>query len=180
MTIPFFWSMSHDKNFTLTSKLFFDENPLFVGEYHQAFRNSNFLTDFGFTEGYKNTTRTKKAGDKSHFFSKFIKNFKGRNGSDNSLSLLTQNVSDDKYLKLYKIKSNLVNYNDETLENSINFTHSNNDLFVGFNASLYETLKDDYNDKYEYIFPEITVDKNILSSERFGNLDLQTNFKAHN
>ena len=93
---------------------------------------------------------------------------------------MTQNVSDDKYLKLYKIKSNLVNYNDETLENSINFTHSNNDLFVGFNASLYETLKDDYNDKYEYIFPEITVDKNILSSERFGNLDLQTNFKAHN
>ena len=99
---------------------------------------------------------------------------------DNSLSLLTQNVSDDKYLKLYKIKSNLVNYNDETLENSINFTHSNNDLFVGFNASLYETLKDDYNDKYEYIFPEITVDKNILSSERFGNLDLQTISKAHN
>ena len=34
-----------------------------------------------------------------------------------------------------------------------NFSHSNNDLFVGFNASLYETLKDDYNDKYEYIFP---------------------------
>ena len=68
VTIPFFWSMSHDKNFTLTNQLFFDENPLFVGEYHQAFRNSNFLTDFGFTEGYKNTTRTKKLVTNLTFF----------------------------------------------------------------------------------------------------------------
>ena len=180
VSIPFFWSVNNDKNFTLTSKLFVNENPLFVGEYHQAFKNSNFLTDFGYTEGYKKTSRTKKAGEKSHFFSKFIKNFKGKEGSDNSLSLITQNVSDDKYLKLYKIDSNLVDYNLETLENSINFTHSDKDLFFGFNASLYETLKDGQNDKYEYVFPEITIDKNILSSERFGNIDLQTNFKAHN
>ena len=180
VSIPFFWSVNNDKNFTVTSKLFVNENPLFVGEYHQAFKNSNFLTDFGYTEGYKNTSRTKKAGEKSHFFSKFIKNFKGKEGSDNSLSLVTQNVSDDKYLKLYKIDSNLVDYNLETLENSINFTHSDKDLFFGFNASLYETLKDGQNDKYEYVFPEITIDKNILSSERFGNIDLQTNFKAHN
>ena len=81
---------------------------------------------------------------------------------------------------MYKIDSNLVDYNLETLENSINFTHSDKDLFFGFNASLYETLKEGQNDKYEYVFPEITIDKNILSSERFGNIDLQTNFKAHN
>ena len=29
-----------------------------------------------------------------------------------------QDVSNDKYLKLYKIKSNLVDYNQDTLENS--------------------------------------------------------------
>ena len=68
VSIPFFWSVNNDKNFTVTSKLFVNENPLFVGEYHQAFKNSNFLTDFGYTEGYKNTSRTKKAGEKSHFF----------------------------------------------------------------------------------------------------------------
>ena len=28
-----------------------DEHPLILGEYHQAFKNSNFLADFGFTEG---------------------------------------------------------------------------------------------------------------------------------
>ena len=50
-----------------------------------------------------------------------------------------------------------------------------NFIFFGLNASVFETLKDDYNDKYEYIAPEITLDKNLLSSEILGNLDLQTN-----
>ena len=40
-----------------------------------------------------------------------------------------QNTSNDKYLKLYKIKSNLVDYNSDTLENSIDFTHEKDDLF---------------------------------------------------
>ena len=44
-------------------------------------------------------------------------------------------------LKLYKIKSNLVDYNKDVLENEINFTHTKDDLFFGFNANLYETLK---------------------------------------
>ena len=180
ITIPYFWAISDDKNFTATSRLFVDENPLIMGEYHQAFLKSNFLADFGFTEGYKKTSKTKKAGDKSHFFSKFVKNFKGNDGSDNTLNILAQHVSDDKYLKLYKIKSNLVDYNKETLETSVDFTHSNDDLFFGFNASIYESLKGNYNDKYEYVFPEIVINKNILSDEKFGSFDLQTNFKTQN
>ena len=51
---------------------------------------------------------------------------------------------------------------------------------MGFNASIYETLKSDYNDKYEYILPELTIDTNLFSNENIGNLDLQTNYKSHN
>ena len=36
----------------------------------------------------------------------------------------------------------------------------------------------DYTDKYEYILPEITIDKNLFS-EKYGNLDLQSNYKTH-
>ena len=151
----------------------------FLGEYHQAFKNSYLLADFGYTEGYKKNTKTKKAGEKSHFFSKFIKNFSNES-SESTLSLSVQDVSNDKYLKLYKIKSNLVDYNNETLESSLNFTHEKEDTFFGLNASVYETLKSDYNDKYEYIFPEITLDKNLFSNSSFGNLDLQSNLKMHN
>ena len=178
--MPYFWDINEDKDFTLTGKIFSSEHPLFLGEYRQAFNNSNLIFDFGYTEGYKNTNTVKKAGAKSHFFSKFVKNFKGKNNSENNLEFTLQNVSDNKYLKLYKIKNNLVEYETDSTENSFNFTHENQDLFIGFNASRYETLNDNYNDKYEYILPDIILDKNLLSSSKFGTLDFQSNLNVHN
>ena len=180
ISLPYFFNMGVDKNFTLTNRLYLKENPLFLGEYHQVFKNSFLMTDFGYTAGYKNTTTKKKAGEKSHFFSKYTKNFIGKNNSKNFIEVNVQEVSDDKYLKLYKIKSNLVDFNSSTIENSINFTRENENSFFGLNASLYETLDDDYNDKYEYFFPEITFDKNLLIDEKFGNLDYQSNIEIHN
>ena len=35
-------------------------------------------------------------------------------------------------------------------------------FFLVLNASVYETLKEDYDDKYEYILPEILFDKNLF------------------
>ena len=180
VSIPYFFDLGLDKNFTLTNRFYIDENPLFLGEYHQAFKNSNLLADFGFTEGYKKTSSTKKKGDKSHFFGKFVKNFDNYLDSENTIDITLQEVSNDKYLKLYKIESNLVDHNTETLENSINFFHSSEDLFFGINTTIYETLKDDYEDKYEYILPEVTLDKRLFLNDKFGSLELQTNYKVHN
>ena len=53
--VPYYWAINNDKDFTLTSKLFSSEHPLFLGEYRQVFENSNLILDFGFTEGYKKT-----------------------------------------------------------------------------------------------------------------------------
>ena len=180
ISIPYFLDLGIDRNLILTSRLYVSENPLMMGEYHQVFKNSSFLTDFGFTEGYKKTSVTKKSGNKSHIFAKFVKNFTGKEGSENSLNISVQNVSNDKYLKLYKIKSNLVDYNKDTLESSLEFTHETDDIFFGMNASIYETLKDNYTDKYEYIAPEIIFNKNLFNNDKFGSLDLQTNLKTHN
>ena len=180
ISIPYFMNLGSDKNFTFTNRLYVSENPLFLGEYHQAFKNSNLLTDFGYTQGYKKTSTSKKSGEKSHFFTKYVKNFTDKNNFENSLNINFQEVSNDKYLKLYKIESNLVDHNLETLENSINYTHEREDLFLGFDASIYETLKDDYDDKHEYILPELTLDKNLFYGEKIGSLNLQTNYKVHN
>ena len=180
INIPYFWAVSEDKNFTVTPKFYVSENPLFLAQYNQAFKNSNLLFDFGFTEGYKKTSSSKRPGKKSHYFLNYMKNFLGNNNSQNTLNLSLQEVSNDKYLKLYKIKSNLVDYNNDTLENFISFTHQDEDIFFGFNSSVYETLKDNYNDKYEYILPEITFNKNLLTDNQFGSIDLQTNLKVHN
>ncbi len=180
LSIPYYWAISRDKDFTINNKLFINENPIFLGEYRHAFENSYLIFDGGYTEGYKKTSATKKSGEKSHFFSEFVKSFSGKKESQNNLVVKTQDVSNDKYLKLYRIKSNLVDYNQDTIENSINFTHENEDFFLGLNTSVFETLKEGYNDKYEYILPEISFDKNLLTNSILGNLDLQTNLKIHN
>ena len=180
ISIPYFFDLGIDKNFTLTNRLYFTENPLFLGEYHQVFKNTSFISDFGYTQGYKKTSDNKSGGEKSHFFTKIVKNFTDKNGFNNELEVNTQEVSNDKYLKLYKIDSNLVNYNTDTLENSINFYHERENLFFGLNASVFETLKSNYEDKYEYILPELTLDKNIFYKEGIGNLELLTSYKVHN
>ena len=180
VTVPYYLALDKDKDFTLTNRFFASEHPLFLGEYRQAFKNSNLIVDAGYTEGYKNTSSKKKSGSKNHFFSKFTKNFVGKKGSDNSLNINLQNVDNDKYLKLYKIDTTLADHNTDFLENSLSFTHEYEDLFLGINTNAYKTLKDNYNDKYEFILPDITIDKNIFSGNNFGNLDVQSNFQVHN
>ena len=180
ISIPYFFDLGLDKNLTLTNRLYYNENPLFTGEYHQVSKDSSLLADFGYTKGYQKTSSKKKAGEKSHFFSKFVKNFESNNAHKNTLELNLQEVSNDKYLKLYKIDSNLVDYNNETLENSIDFTQERGNSFIGLNASVYETLKSDYNDKYEYILPELVFNTNLFSEENFGNLEFQSNYRVHN
>ena len=180
ISVPYFFDISRDKNFTLTNKFYVTENPLFMGEYHQAFKNSYLLTDFSFTEGYKKNSIKKSSGSKSHFFSYFVKDFEKKGISKSSLGLSIEKTSNDKYLKLYKIKSNLTDYEKDTLESNLNFTHENENLYLGLNASIYENLKNDYNDKYEYILPELVIDKNLLSNKKIGSIDLQTNLKVRN
>ena len=68
--VPYFFAINEDKNFTLTNRFFKRENPLFLGEYHQAFENSEFYADFGYTEGYKETSDTKKTWSKITFLLK--------------------------------------------------------------------------------------------------------------
>ena len=88
VAVPYFFAVDLDKNFTLTSRLFANENPFFMGEYNQALKNANLLTDFGYSEGYRKASGKINSGKRHHFFSNFIMNFKGKNDSENSLKYL--------------------------------------------------------------------------------------------
>ena len=180
LKLPYFFAIDEDKDFTLTNKLYLDENPLIVGEYRQAFNNSNLIFNMGYTKGYKKTNSKKTKGDKSHLFSEFNHNFKEINNVVSNLTVKTQDVSNDNYLKLYKIESNLVDYNQNYLENSINYSRTSNNYFFSVDASIYETLKENYNDKYEYVYPDLLFDKDLLQDDKLGILDLQTNLKISN
>ena len=181
VNIPYFWAISPDRDLTLKNQLFVNENPLFVGEYRQAFKNSNLIFDFGYSEGYKNTSDTKKPGDKSHFFAKFFKEFSDNKNMTSDFEINLQDVSHRKYLKLYRIESDLVNYETNTLENFVNFNHYDDekDLFVSIRSSIYRNLNESYNDKYEFILPELNLNKNLYS-EKLGSGSFNSNFRIHN
>ena len=53
-------------------------------------------------------------------------------------------------------------------------------MFLGIDANVYETLKSKYEDKHEYILPELTLNKNLYSDENLGNFELVSNLKVHN
>ena len=74
ITIPYFFNVSKDKNFTLTNKLYVSENPLLWRD-NQA-KKFFFMADFDSLR-YRNTSSTKKR-EKSHF-TKFNKFFYGNN-----------------------------------------------------------------------------------------------------
>ena len=182
INLPYFWAISEDKDLTFQNKLYATEHPLFLGEYRQAFKDSNLSLDLGYTGGFKNASASKRLGDKSHFFSNFVKKFKQDENKEGNLEINLQEVSDKKYLKLYKVKSNLVeNYEISTLENYINYNHFDDEknLFIDLRASIYTNLNDTYNDKYEYILPEINLNKNLYN-DKFGSGSLNTNIKIHN
>jgi len=181
ISIPYFWNINNDKNFTFTPKMFLDENPLFLGEYEQAFKNASLVTDFGYTQGFKKSSSKKKKGDNSHFFANFKKYFSFSDDSESILNFKLQNISDNKYLKSYKINSKIVDYNTDSLENSLEFTHESDDSFFGLSTNIYEDLGvEKRSDKFEYILPEITIDKNLISDNRIGILDFNSTYKVHN
>ena len=182
VNIPVFWAIDNDKDLTIKNKLFVKEHPLFLGEYRQAFLNSDLTLDFGYTGGYKKESSNKKKGNKSHFFSKFKKNYNFSENKKANLEINTQSVSNKKYLKLYRIESALIdNYQINSLKNSINYEFYDNEKDQLFNirSSVFTDLSDDYNDKYEYILPEINFNKNIYSNI-FGYGNFNSNIKIRN
>jgi len=172
---PYYWAISDDKDMTFTPKFYSKENPLFLNEYRQAFKNGFLTLDTSYTEGYKNTSSKKNAGSRNHLFAKLDLNFNEKEDSNNSLSLKIQQTSNDTYLRVHDINTNLVNSENTNLENELKYTFDKDDMYVDIRTSVFEDLNTKKNsDKYEYILPNIMYGKTYFS-EKFGIIDFKSN-----
>ena len=84
-----------------------------TGEYHQVFRTT-FNGRFWIYRGYKKNDNKQKSGKDLIFL--ICKKVWNINGSKVLLVLLWD--INNKYLKLYRVKSNLVDYEKDNLENA--------------------------------------------------------------
>ena len=175
----YFWNISNDKDLTLTPKLYAKENPLMLAEYRQAFENSFLIVDAGYTQGYKKTNDKKSDGGRAHFFSNFNMNLINESEKNSNIEINLEKVSNDTYMKIYDVKTALVDKNKNVLENTIDFSYQNKDFYLGFTPSIYEDIGKSGHLRHEYLLP-LSVEKNIMSSQKYGLVDLSSNVKIKN
>ena len=74
---------------------------------------------------------------KNIIFSQFIKDLNSNDESKSSLKLNVKKVSNDKYLELYKIKTDIVDYDEDILESSLTYDYEKNNTLLRINSSIF-------------------------------------------
>ena len=147
-----------------------------LAEYRQDFKNSFLILDSGLTEGYKKINNKQTKGNRAHFFSKFNMNLLDEENKNSNLEINLQKVSNDTYFKIYDVDTSLVEKDKSILENNVNLTYQDNDFYFSFAPSIYEDLNKTSNLRNEYFLP-INIEKNILTSQKYGFVDLESNIQ---
>ena len=178
--IPYFWNISKDKDITFTPRFQASNEPLYLAEYRQDFAKSFLITDVGYTEGYKKKSNTKTSGSRAHFFSRFYTSFIEEADISSDLEINLQHVSNSTYPKVNKLQTSLVDYLDNTIKNTVDYAFQKKDLFFNTKISAFENLSKTGNERFEYIYPEASLEKNVLMSESLGIIDLKSELLVRN
>ena len=64
--LPYFWNIAKDKDITFTTRMYSNNEPLYLAEYRQDFLKSFLIVDGGYTEGYKKKSGILKHQDREH------------------------------------------------------------------------------------------------------------------
>ena len=173
LTLPYFKVISENKDLTLTP-IWFDTDTLMSSlEYRQENKNSNFLSDFAFVNNYQSYT-TKKTNSLSHLFLKYNLDLSLENFNSSDLNISINKVSNDSYLNVFdqyitKSKLRPGNFNQLTNNAVLNLDHENYNFETG--VVSYENLQiKKQSDRYQYVLPYYTFDKNISQNYFDGNV----------
>jgi len=175
LEIPYFKVIADNIDLTFSPRFYGNQKILYQSEYRHVTKNANHIFDFGI----KNDSPTILNEDntsETHLFSNSTINTNFDYFSDSSLDIQIQQTSNDTYLKLYNIDSPLIS-SQSTLNSKINFEGFNDDIELSISSEIYEDLsKKNESDKFEYIFPNFSLTKNIINN--FGG-DLTFSTSGH-
>ena len=178
--IPYFWDIAKDRDITFTPRFHSSNEPLYLADYRQDFAKSSLIIDTGYTEGYKKKTNTKTPGSRTHIFTKFYTSLIEEIDSTSDLEVNLQHVSNSTYPKINKLQTTLVDYLDNTVKNTVDYGYQKKDLFFNTNISAFEDLSKTGNERFEFIYPEASLEKNVLMSDNLGIVDLKSELIVKN
>ena len=149
--IPYFNALADNKDFTLTPRLYFNNDILIQNEYRQVEKNLNHITDFSLKKLDK--------GSKSHFFSNSKINLNSNNFDQSKLEINIEKTSNDTYLKSEKLV-NSIQDNQSLLNSFIKYEAFKDDFDFSAEIAAYEDLtKEKNSDKFQFILPSFKISK---------------------
>ena len=167
LNTPYFFAIAQNKDLTFSPRFYSNDKILLQNEYRQVNINSSHFSDFSFYSD-------KKEDSKSHFFYEYNNNYKSDKFEKSTIDIKIQQTSNDTYLKLNKLKSEIIQDNN-TLENNLSIKLYSNDLDIETEFKSYEDLSKSDHDRYEYILPKLTLVKRIENKTQFlGNFSFRS------
>ena len=143
LNLPYFLVLAENKDVTINPRFFSDNKLLLQSEFRQKNKNSDHIADIS-------QFMSNKENSKSHLFYNYEKNFETNKFDDVELKFRVEQVSDETYLKAYKIESPLIN-DTSNLINSLSVNFFNQNSSINTNLDIYEDLTKQDTDKYEYV-----------------------------
>ena len=167
LNLPYYLVLSDNKDLTFSPRFYSNNKYLVQSEFRKVNKNSNHVIDLSMLNDEK--------VNKNHFFYKGQRKLDFNNFDDSELSLKIESTSDETYLKTYKLKSPLIK-NENLLNSSINIDLFRQDLTFDASIEVYEDLNKKESDRYEYIFPNFNLIKEIENNTDFkGSFSLMSN-----
>ena len=181
--IPYFYVISDSRDLTFKPRIFSDNKYSIQTEYRQVTKKTNNIFDFSLTQGHKSSENDKE-NTRSHFFSNSTIDLNFLSFDASNLEVQLQKTSNDTYLKLFNLKSPLFgesgSSNISTLNSFLNLTANSDNLDFETSVQIYEKLDSSSNDRYEFIFPNYILNKNIeLNDVLSGTLSFNSSGSQH-
>lgn len=164
LTIPYYHVISDNRDFTFSPKFYDNTNILLQTEYRQVNNKSDHIIDSSVLSNDKFALGAKEI--KGHFFSNSKYKFDIDNFDDANLEINLQQSSEKNYLKSENIKSELLK-NNQTLNSYLNFEATRDDFYLHTSIEVFEKLDAGNSDRYEFIYPNISIVKNLDIIDQF-------------
>ncbi len=172
LQIPYFKVLADNKDLTFSPRIFADQKLILQNEYRRVEKNYDHIMDFGiFTSTLSNDQQT----SKSHLFSNTKFEFNNNFFQESDLLINLEQVTNDTYLKKYKINSPLIK-SETVMHTFVEYNGYNDESSLNINVESYEDLTKNSHDRYEFIYPNITYSKDL---EKIFNLNGLLNFSSN-
>ena len=170
LNLPYFLVLAENKDITLSPRFFAEDKLLIQSEFRQKNRNSDHEIDL--SQYFSSDENTK-----GHLFYNLNKNYKNDNFDEVELNIKLEQVSDETYLKAYKIESPIIN-NTSNLTNSLGINLFGEKVSISSNLDIYENLSKQDSDKYEYV-PNFSFSKILNENNTFNSKGYYKNYNTN-